>query len=195
MCINEFMSLCDAAFTPRDLNGIWVLGKLEAIDHGSIYKTGPLYTALKQSLKEDYLFGGLREDDHNFDVNVAVTATDEFGLKATVMANYSRTEHQQQHSDYEFLRSENATGEFRVWEAAAATSAAPPYFKSFRHPNGRSFFDGALYNNNPVNIAQRERKLLWTDVKDQHPDVLLSVGTGQDKDLAALNDGTKIRSK
>ena len=41
------------------------------------------------------------------------------------------------------------------------------------------YFDGALYHNNPVEVASRERKLIWPDVADKHPDVMLSLGTGK----------------
>ena len=42
-----------------------------------------------------------------------------------------------------------------------------------------SFIDGAVFHNNPVRIANYESKLLWPDVEELHPDVLLSLGTGQ----------------
>jgi len=45
--------------------------------------------------------------------------------------------------------------------------------------------DGAIFHNNPVRIANYESKLLWPDVEDRHPDILLSIGTGHhglDKD-------------
>lgn len=196
-CIEQFTKLCNPAFTPRELHDLPALGRWAALNHGSKFKTTPLHQALKESLGEEFLFGGPREDDDNCDVNVAVTATDEKGSKAIVMANYSRSEHRPAHaqSDHEFIRPDHPSGEFRVWEAAAATSAAPTYFKPFKHGNGRSFLDGALYNNNPVNVAQRERKLLWPDVNDQHPDVLLSVGTGQDASQVELNDASKVRKR
>jgi len=38
--------------------------------------------------------------------------------------------------------------------------------------------DGALYHNNPVRVAFHESKLIWRDVHDSHPDILLSIGTG-----------------
>jgi len=37
--------------------------------------------------------------------------------------------------------------------------------------------DGALYHNNPVRVANIERKLIWPDTKDLPPDLLLSIGT------------------
>ena len=35
-----------------------------------------------------------------------------------------------------------------------------------------------MYHNNPVRVAYHESKLLWPDVQDSQPDILLSIGTG-----------------
>jgi hypothetical protein len=145
------------------------------------------------------LFGGPLDDNDNRDVHVAVTATEELGTRAIILANYSRSEYPSPARplvDHEFLRPDNPRHELLMWEAAAATSAAPTFFKPFKHSSGRSFLDGALYNNNPVKIVQKERKLLWPDVEKQHPDVLLSVGTGQDASLAKISgDTAKTRER
>lgn len=62
---------------------------------------------------------------------------------------------------------------------ARATSAAFPYFKPFcRDETGQNFLDGGIYNNCPAKVALLERRLLWGDVADRHPDMLLSLGTG-----------------
>ena len=37
--------------------------------------------------------------------------------------------------------------------------------------------DGALYHNNPVRVADFERRLIWPDSKFSPPDILLSLGT------------------
>lgn len=61
---------------------------------------------------------------------------------------------------------------------ARATSAAPSYFKPFRSERSRrGYLDGALYHNNPVRVADLERRLIWPDSKFSPPDILLSVGT------------------
>lgn len=60
-----------------------------------------------------------------------------------------------------------------------ATSAAPSYFKPFRNArNGQGYLDGAIYYNNPVQVADNERKLIWPETKAFPPDILLSIGTG-----------------
>lgn len=63
--------------------------------------------------------------------------------------------------------------------SARATSAAPTYYKHFSHePSGQVFIDGGIWHNNPVVIADSERKLLWPDVAHLPPDILLSIGSG-----------------
>ncbi|KAL9097592.1 MAG: hypothetical protein Q9165_000488 [Trypethelium subeluteriae] len=39
------------------------------------------------------------------------------------------------------------------------------------------YVDGAVYHNNPIQIAEQERKLMWPDLDDQYPDVVASLGT------------------
>jgi hypothetical protein len=41
-----------------------------------------------------------------------------------------------------------------------------------------AYLDGAIFHNNPVRIANYESKLIWPDVEECHPDILLSIGTG-----------------
>ena len=37
--------------------------------------------------------------------------------------------------------------------------------------------DGAIYHNNPIQIADKERKILWGATQAKYPDVLVSIGT------------------
>ena len=154
------------------------------LKHGAKYETTPLRKVLQHNFGDDHLFGS-NEESANHAAKVAVTATDEAGKRAIILANYSRkdtnrTKRRKEH--YDFPRPDNPDLELRIWEAAAATSAAPSYFKPFVHgPTKRTYLDGALYHNNPVRLVHRERKLLWPDVADKHPDILLSIGTGQNE--------------
>lgn len=64
-----------------------------------------------------------------------------------------------------------------TWNRARATAAAPRYFKSFHHEaSQKTYIDGAVLHNNPVRIADSERKILWPD--SDVPDIFLSIGTG-----------------
>jgi hypothetical protein len=61
---------------------------------------------------------------------------------------------------------------------ARATSAAPTWFSSYYHrATGTTYLDGGLYNNNPINIVDHERKLLWPN---SQVDITVSIGTGYD---------------
>jgi len=153
------------------------------LKHAAKYETTPLRRILRENFGEANLFGGNSEQDTIHAAKIAVTATDEVGKRAIMLANYSRkdtTQNKRRKGYYDFPRPDNPDLELKVWEAAAATSAAPSFFKPFVHaPTNRTYLDGALYHNNPVKLVHRERKLLWPDVADKHPDILLSVGTSQ----------------
>jgi len=66
-----------------------------------------------------------------------------------------------------------------------ATTAAPRYFKSFYHKaTHHTFNDGGIKFNNPVALANEERKLIWPESRTQDPDILLSIGTAFDSSAA-----------
>jgi patatin-like phospholipase/acyl hydrolase len=203
-CIHEFQKLCSEAFTPRAMHNIPNLREIETFNHGSIYKTKQLHEALKKALGEGTLFGGKRNEYTTFTPKVAVTSTNDQGRKAVLIANYNRASkmsagRKRGKGQYEFPRPANPSLELTYWEAAAATSAAPPYFKTFYHKaTGRSFLDGAFYNNNPARLAQQERKILWPDVADHPPDIFLSIGTSKydeqlNKERQSLRDNPQSR--
>ncbi|THY21832.1 FabD/lysophospholipase-like protein [Aureobasidium pullulans] len=179
-CISSFEKFCDQAFTEREFGGIWGLEQAALVNHGSLYKTKPLHKALQETLGQGTLFGG-SDTLRKFRTKVAVTTTSGDGKEAMLLANYNRPQYPT--DSLIFVRPDNPEDELEVWEAAAATSAAPFYFKPFVHQKtGKSYIDGGLYHNNPVHVANRERKLLWPDLANKHPDMLLSIGTGQNLD-------------
>ena len=114
---------------------------------------------------------------------VAVTATNQEGERAVLIANYNRSSKKINDSGRRrdlFLRPRDPAQELATWEAVAATSSAPPYFKPYFHTSSHQYFlDGSFYNNNPAKVAQKERKLLWPEVADRAPDIFLSIGTSQ----------------
>ncbi|KAH0289422.1 FabD/lysophospholipase-like protein, partial [Aureobasidium sp. EXF-3399] len=168
-CIEMFEKFCDRAFTEREFGGLAL--------HGSKYKTTPLHDVLRKTLGRNPLFGA-NDTLNAFETKVAVTTTSADGNEAMILANYNRSRSPGDRQT--FVRPEDPADELEVWEAAAATSAAPIYFKPYTHAKTRmSYIDGGLYHNNPVHVANRERKLLWPEIADKHPDMLLSIGTGQ----------------
>lgn len=105
-CIKHFENLCNTAFTPRELQGVWGLEKLSAINHDfSKYKTKPLEKVLKAifSVSDQPLFGGQHSLD-NPSVKVAVTSATEIGEKALVLANYNRLEKKDNQGKWPFVK-------------------------------------------------------------------------------------------
>jgi len=152
------------------------IGWLVSNYNHSRYETQPLEEALVEAFSGDqYLFGGQREVPNASSAKVAVTSTSTAGT-AVVFANYNRLSSEK--LTYQFYRPEKQSGELKTWEAARATSAAPTYFRPFPHEASKQlFYDGGVYHNNPIHIAERERKLIWPELVDQEPDLVLSIGT------------------
>ncbi len=44
-------------------------------------------------------------------------------------------------------------------------------------PSKQVYSDGAIYHNNPIQIADKERKLIWPDLEKEYPDIVVSIGT------------------
>jgi Patatin-like phospholipase len=175
--ITRFIQLCDKAFTPRELDSFKILRPISLYAFRSRYKSKPLRNALLQSFGDDLLYGHVPEDTLVRDNKVCVTTTSGTADSAIAIGNYTR-----QSEDDHWYKFQ--PGDYmQVWEAASATSAAPKYFKKFVLPGEKGpnaeFLDGALYFNNPVRIAFNERRFLWPDVADTPPDIVLSLGTGQ----------------
>lgn len=79
---------------------------------------------------------------------------------------------------------------------ARATSAAPFFFKPFVHVStGQTFLDGAMFHNNPINVASTEYELIWPDEPCEFPDIVLSVGTGTSHDLEKQGQGRLLEGK
>ncbi|KAF4964163.1 hypothetical protein FSARC_7892 [Fusarium sarcochroum] len=74
-------------------------------------------------------------------------------------------------------REDDQWKDFRIWEAARATSAAPVLFQPFVHKRTqRSYVDGALAYDNPVSLAFSEVDKIWP--QSLPSDIILSIGTG-----------------
>ena len=68
-------------------------------------------------------------------------------------------------------------------------------FKPFWHePSQQVLIDGGVYHNNPITIADKERKLLWPNLKNDHPDITVSLGTTC-RSVEALNSDNRPQSK
>jgi patatin-like phospholipase/acyl hydrolase len=179
-CIRHFKYLCKEAFQPRELVGIPLLERMAVLNHGSMYKTSPFQAMLKQTFKSKPLFGDT-DQDTMAPIKVAITTATSVDQHPVVLANYNRLDPADYELPYEFHRPDLMSREFKVWEAARATSAAPPFFKFFtKEDTSATYMDGAFYHNNPVRVAHHEQRLL-TDEKP--PDILISLGTGKNAEI------------
>jgi predicted acylesterase/phospholipase RssA len=180
-CMGHFESLCRDAFRKRKGVGWPGIDFLVSASNHSRYQTKPLEDALKYAFGGEHLFGGLRDLSNpeimsTVRTRVAVTTTTTNG-SVFLLANYNRI-NTVESSAYQFHRSEKPRDEIKIWEAARATSAAPRIFKPFDHVNsGQQFQDGAIYHNNPIALAMRERQLIWPEMAEMNPDIVLSIGT------------------
>lgn len=192
-CISKFVGLCDKAFSPRELYG-GKLEKLATLHHGSKWKTKPLHEALQEAFGYRPMFGGNSSDSQKYATKVAVVSTSQSDGRSLVMTNYNREEPSD--PGYSLELSDDPKDVLRIWEAAAATSAAPSIFKPLEC-RGKTYLDGALNHNNPVSIAWREKKLIWPAVPAKGLDILVSLGTGQNKsDIdAKLKKGSTAKPK
>ncbi|RPA77551.1 hypothetical protein BJ508DRAFT_417003 [Ascobolus immersus RN42] len=186
-CYTEFQGFCKESFQPRSGSSIPVVGTLiQYVHHNSRYQTKSLENSLQRAFGSGPLFGYKDESGHARRVcATAITATT-WGSDAVVIGNYARKSEWlngvKLNDDYRFhspiiFRPE---AEFKIWEAARATSAAPSFFKPYEHAgSGLVLQDGGLSYNNPIEIASSEgRKVMAGPSPDSVPDVLLSIGTG-----------------
>ncbi|KAH8708474.1 hypothetical protein GQ44DRAFT_627959 [Phaeosphaeriaceae sp. PMI808] len=169
-CIRHFRELSDKAFTAR----------LPGIRFGRKYRTRPFEQILQQTFKDELLFGGEHDESSSYFTKVAITATTDTGERPVIFTNYNREiETHRESIPYNLVRPDYPEYELKLWEVLRASSAAPGYFRPFvKDSTKEGYLDGALYHNNPVRVAYHESKLLWPDVQDRHPDILLSIGTG-----------------
>jgi len=65
---------------------------------------------------------------------------------------------------------------FRIWEVAAATSAAPTYFPTFPVVDKGLFVDGGVWANNPTIVGIIEALVLHQRIEEV---CMLSIGTGE----------------
>ncbi|KAI9662379.1 MAG: hypothetical protein M1821_008546 [Bathelium mastoideum] len=191
-CVEKFLAFCKTAFTKRELHRVPLLGTAAAMNHEwSWYKTKPLVEDLRSSFSasDKPLFRNHRLD-RSSTTKVAVTAARDTFHTPVIIANYNRAllasdEKRSALATYEFERAESDQQELLVWEAARATSAAPTYFKIHRSDrNNRGYVDGAVFHNNPIFVADQERRLIWKATANASPDIVLSIGTGKDKEIS-----------
>jgi predicted acylesterase/phospholipase RssA len=91
-----------------------------------------------------------------------VVTTDEDTTKAVLFRSYRNPE-----------READLLESCRIWQACRATSAATTFFPPLPIGN-RTFLDGGVLHNNPVELVYREAMDLWPN----ETPLLVSIGTG-----------------
>lgn len=59
-------------------------------------------------------------------------------------------------------------------------------------PSKQIYSDGAIYHNNPIQIADKERKLIWPSLEKDPPDIIVSVGTTYNSTVSTSSEKTPV---
>lgn len=73
-------------------------------------------------------------------------------------------------------QSDEPQDEYKMWEAARATSAAPLYFNQMKlSTSSLTFSDGGMLRNNPIDTVYHEARQIWPT---RDIGIVISIGTG-----------------
>ena len=131
------------------------LPKKLAAAFGPLYRSRPLLAEIRRTLHADTLLGDAQ-------CRVCVPALNITSGEPVV---FKTRHHKEYERDYCY----------KMWHVAAATSAAPGYFRPFEIPGAGWFVDGGLWANSPVNVGIAEAIKLGYQLQDIR---VLSIGTG-----------------
>ncbi|KAM7186229.1 hypothetical protein V8F33_011927 [Rhypophila sp. PSN 637] len=178
----EFRKLAHQAFTKKLRLRIPVVKYVAEYFCTFRYQSTGIENALKEAFgSHQYLFGQSPEagspSSRGDDVKVGVVSCIEGRDQPCLIANYNRNPMQgSKNADY-LQREENQRRDFKIWQAARATSAAQTYFEPYMHkPTSKVYVDGAIVRNNPVRVALEEEKRIWGS--EVRPDIVVSIGSG-----------------
>ncbi|KAI2616839.1 FabD/lysophospholipase-like protein [Hypoxylon sp. NC1633] len=178
--MEKFKDLCKEAFIPREMTSVPLFGALSSLYHGSLYKTQPFAKALKRYFSDQPFFGGATHQSKVTTTKVAVTASAGLDRQPVVFANYNRPESSGKRSPYKFIRMDTPSKEMSMWEAARATSATPPFFKSYlKTETNQEYANNDIRQSCPIVAAYYETKSIWGDIANSPPDLLLCIGSGR----------------
>ncbi|KAK3941958.1 hypothetical protein QBC46DRAFT_352819 [Diplogelasinospora grovesii] len=180
--IQRFRSLAFDAFTLRPALSLPVLSIFAEPFCDYRYKSSGIESTLQQCFGDGFLFGQASTSTRGDQVKVGVVTCLEGRNQPCLAANYSRNPVQGKNGkdEYDWLqREDQQRKDFRTWQAARATSAAPILFEPYAHqPTARTYVDGAVVRNNPVRLAYDEDKRIWSSKYPKVPDIIVSIGTG-----------------
>ncbi|KAI1746523.1 hypothetical protein F4782DRAFT_55480 [Xylaria castorea] len=169
-CIDKYIELSSAAFTPRrsKANIIWKVK--DKWDVAGAYRSDVLAKEIRRAVQDH-----LESKDPEAVFQDPDSACKVFVCVFTVDRNTPvllRSYHTQDSIDY------LSTSDCTIWQAARATSAAATFFDPIQIGR-RTFIDGATGMNNPVEEVLKEAKSLWPNaIAKGRIQSLLSIGTG-----------------
>ncbi|KAF5698713.1 calcium-independent phospholipase a2 [Fusarium mundagurra] len=196
--ISRFRALARRAFTLRLGLGNSFIKAIAQPFYEFLYTSEGIEQSLQDSFGGSNLFGASLNQRNRTGgrdwVKVGVVACLQGRNQAKLIANYSRNPRAGTDEEDYLSREDEQSNDFKIWEAARATSAAPTFFQPFVHPETkRTYVDGALMHNNPVSLAYSEVGKIWPG--SLPPDIVLSVGTGMVVDSKSGEIKTKHNSK
>jgi hypothetical protein len=186
-CQDMFGAVCKQAYTEKTPGMALIKRATRAFGSRSRYTASPLYEALKKEFSDNSNFFG---DATQFrpDIKVAVTATSATRGETTLLSNYRRPNFRrlERHGDsggrrdlgyaYAYERPHNPADELKTWQVVYATMADPQYFAPLS--SGRQYGGTSGFPKTP-HLAFTEAQEIWPDIGE--PDLLLSLGTGQNR--------------
>ncbi|RBA12945.1 hypothetical protein FPRO05_13999 [Fusarium proliferatum] len=174
--IQDFTDLSQRVFVSQP---IWARA-FNLIARGSIYDSSAIDEALKRHYGESKLSDYTPATARAAKVLVTVKGTPKGDQ---ILSNFNGVGLDDSRKDFEqaFRHPNDEEGQEAIlaWQAARSTSAAPVIFPTFTIDGVGTFQDGAMWRNNPADVALS----LAPALMQGHclPDILLSIGTGFEK--------------
>ncbi|RYC78330.1 hypothetical protein BFJ63_vAg18796, partial [Fusarium oxysporum f. sp. narcissi] len=176
--IQDFTDLSQRVFVSQP---IWARA-FNLIARGSIYGSSAIDEALKRHYGESKLSDYTPATARAAKILVTVKGTPKGDH---ILSNFNGVGLDNSHKDFEqtFCHPDDEEGQKAIlaWEAARSTSAAPVIFPTFTIDGVGTFQDGAMWRNNPADVALSLVPALTQG--HRRPDILLSIGTGFEKKL------------
>lgn len=128
-----------------------------------------------------------------------MVATKEDGKRRALIANYVRPntddisspslskddssnifqclpDEKEKDAPFDFVNGGVPDRQFKVWEAARATTAIPGLFEHFRHASQQIYLGGPESHPDTARATLHEARLVWPMLASRHLDLLLSIG-------------------
>lgn len=202
-CQDMFVEVCRRAYNDKTPRRALIKRAARVLGSRSRYFASPLYEALKEEFSDKSNFFG---DSSQFrpDVKVAVTAKSSTRHITTLLSNYRRSNgrHGELQGDagkhlrpgiapeYDYEQPQDFADELKIWQAVYATMSDPQYFAPLS--SGRQY-GGTSKFAKTAQIAKAEAQAIWPDSGE--PDLLLSIGTGQNRTAVLTELSTSLTDK